>query len=479
MKRVHAIILLLALIQPIQLLGQFPEDALRLSTPGFGVGARSLGMGNAYTGVANDFSALYWNPAGLAQMRYGEFSFGLSQLNFKDKSTFFSTQDSYTNNATNLNTLGLTFPAPVRRGSLVLAMGFARQGYFNTGLSFEGFNPISSIIQSYAPNGGVAPADPAGNIAWELFLADTVGGRWRSPILDRVTQRGQVTEGGGVNNWSIGGAVDIGKNLSVGVALTYLSGSYKYNRTYVEQDQRNIYTTAAYPYDFKSLTIEEFIDSDISGTSAKFGLLYRKPDRFRIGIAVKTPSWYHIREDFGTTGRSVLDSVSATVTNMFGPFESSGSGEYDVISPWVFSAGVSAIYRDLVLSGDIDYTDWTQLEFDDANPDLIALNKDFKSIFGATANWRLGLEYDFQELGIRARGGFMYNTSPYTRDQSSRFDQKYITAGLGVLLSESTMLDVAYARGWWDTDRVNYDDTSRVLESITTNNFIMTFSFRY
>jgi hypothetical protein len=38
---------------------QFPEDALRFSTPGVGVGARSLGLGMAYTGVANDFSASY------------------------------------------------------------------------------------------------------------------------------------------------------------------------------------------------------------------------------------------------------------------------------------------------------------------------------------------------------------------------------------------------------------------------------------
>src|SRR5512141_2601024 len=88
---------------------QYKEDALRLGIQGYGVGARALGMGNAYTGVASDYSALFWNPAGLAQLRYGEFSFGLSYLNNKDNSTFFGQSDSYSSSATNLNALGLVF----------------------------------------------------------------------------------------------------------------------------------------------------------------------------------------------------------------------------------------------------------------------------------------------------------------------------------------------------------------------------------
>jgi len=142
----------------------------------------------------------------------------------------------------------------------------------------------------------------------------------------------------------------------------------------------------------------------------------------------------------------------------------------------VFSGGVSFIIRDLVLSGDIEYTDWTQLQFENANSDLIALNKDIKEIFRGTANLRAGVEYDLQD--VRLRGGFIYNTSPYQNDPSS-FDQKYVTAGLGVPLGGSTMLDIAYARGWWETFRTNYDRSSRVNEKVTANNFLMTFSYRF
>ena len=39
-----------------------------------GVGARATAMGGAFTALADDSTSLYWNPAGLAQMKEGELS---------------------------------------------------------------------------------------------------------------------------------------------------------------------------------------------------------------------------------------------------------------------------------------------------------------------------------------------------------------------------------------------------------------------
>lgn len=454
---------------------QFPEDALRFSTSGLGTGARALGMGNAYTGVASDFSALFWNPAGLAQIQHGEFSFGLSHLINKDNSTFFNTNEAYTNNATKLNSLGLVFPLPVRRGNAVIAFGYTRQSDFTTGVSFKGFNPNSSIIQTWAPNGQRYPEEVT--LAEDLLLAgaDTNTGRFISPITGRLTQLGKVTEEGGLSNWSAGGAIDIARNLSVGITLTYVSGTYQYARNYKEQDNDRIYTDTlvinGQVFDFDELIVDDDVEGDLSGVSAKFGLMFRLPERFRFGVTIKTPTSFRVKETFNTTAQSFFDNGDT-----FGPFDSPGSNEYDVVTPWVFSAGASFIIKDLVLSSDIEYTDWTQLRFEDANADLIAYNRKMKELFRGTANLRVGAEYDLHN--VRLRGGVIYNTSPYQGDPSS-FDQKYITAGLGVPLGESTMLDLAYARGWWDTFRTNYDASSRVNEKITTNNFLMTFSYRF
>jgi long-subunit fatty acid transport protein len=454
---------------------QVPNDAFRLGTSGFGVGARAMGMGNAYTGIASDYSALYYNPAGLAQLTRGEFSFGLSYLNTNDRSTFFGNQETYSNNATNLNMLGFVYPVPVRRGNLVFALGFDRQTNFTSGLSFSGFNPSSSIIQTYAPDGQGVNGSPVGNPAWELFLADTSHGLFVSPIHNRVTQLGQVTESGGLNNWSVGGAIDVARDVSLGVTLTYVAGSYRYDQTYTEQDKAHLYLA---PFDFKDFTIDKYIESDISGVNAKFGLMYRVPERLRFGLSVKTPTAFNVRENFGTSARTSFHST-IDGNSTYGPLNTDENTEYDVTTPWVFGAGASVIIRDLVISGDVEYTDWTQLEFSKANQDVMRQNKGFKTLFRATANLRAGAEYEIPRAGIRLRGGFTYNPSPYTRYTTSSYDQKIITGGVGFLLGTSTMLDLGYAHGWWLIDRVNYDDTSRVGERMTTNTFLLTLSYRY
>jgi opacity protein-like surface antigen len=41
-----------------------------------GIGARAIGMGGAFTAFANDATAQYWNPAGIARLTSGEATFG-------------------------------------------------------------------------------------------------------------------------------------------------------------------------------------------------------------------------------------------------------------------------------------------------------------------------------------------------------------------------------------------------------------------
>lgn len=456
---------------------QYPEDALRLGLSGNGVGSRSLGMGNAYTGVANDFSAIYWNPAGLAQMEYSEFSFGLSHLINKDNSTFLNARESYTTTATDLNALGLAYRVPTQRGSLVLAFGYNRQDNFTSGMLSSAFSPRSSIIQQYATDSSYYPSDLSDNIAYQLYLAnlDTVNGKFISPITGNVTQIIETIESGGLNNWSIAAGLDVARNLSIGVTLTYLSGTYKYDRTYSEVDRARLWQAS--PFDFDSLAVQEFIEGDISGTNAKFGLMYRVPDRFRLGFSVKTPTSFTVKENFGSSWESAFDNGDVFQYPADDPNGTHESGQYDVVTPWEFSGGVSVIVRDMTLSADLEYVDWTQLEFENATSDVMALNKDMRTLFRGAANYRAGGEYDIAALGVRLRGGYMYFTSPY-RDDPKTFDKKYFTAGLGFLLGPSTMLDIAYAHGWWETYRTNFG-TSRSYEEITTDSFRATMSFRF
>ena len=48
-------------------------DELNGSDFGMGIGARAIGLGGAFVSIADDASATFWNPAGLANMKSNQF----------------------------------------------------------------------------------------------------------------------------------------------------------------------------------------------------------------------------------------------------------------------------------------------------------------------------------------------------------------------------------------------------------------------
>lgn len=64
---------------------QDETDAIRPFQNEFGPGARAMALGGAYSAVAEDYTAVYWNPAGLAQIRKMEFHGGLSHLSLRNR----------------------------------------------------------------------------------------------------------------------------------------------------------------------------------------------------------------------------------------------------------------------------------------------------------------------------------------------------------------------------------------------------------
>ena len=64
----------ITLVALLVLASQASSAAETASFLNIGVGARALGMGGAYTALADDANALYWNPAGLSKLEQREFT---------------------------------------------------------------------------------------------------------------------------------------------------------------------------------------------------------------------------------------------------------------------------------------------------------------------------------------------------------------------------------------------------------------------
>lgn len=75
-----------------------------------GVGARGIGLGGAFTALADASSAVYWNPAGLARLDKREISVSHAELGLGTREDF------------------LAYAHPTARGTLAVAMTYLSQG---------------------------------------------------------------------------------------------------------------------------------------------------------------------------------------------------------------------------------------------------------------------------------------------------------------------------------------------------------------
>ncbi|PLX31623.1 MAG: hypothetical protein C0600_05075 [Ignavibacteria bacterium] len=472
MKRTVYLFLFISIAFSYSAQGQFIEDALRFSHSGTLVSTRSAGMGNAFVGLANDASALYWNPAGLGQLRVKEFSIGLSHVGMDNDATMLGITTPGSNGSTSLSHINMALPFPVVRGSLVIAAGYNRLLDYNGAAEIDIYNPQSSIQASLFDD------DIDLDFAWQLGLEDTLAqgyidagqpGWLAIPVANRVQQIIDQQEEGGLNQWSFGGSMEIARGAMVGVGLNVLSGSYRYERTFIEEDINGVWQDAIVGIplngmdyvtrtDFQRLTLQEEYTQDVSGWNMKFGFLYNFKDKARIGVAIQTASLVTINEDYFKTGDSEFADASMGYDLAF------ENHNYDIITPAIYSFGASYSPSEFAtVSADIELVDYSNIELDASNDwDDITINdfnRDIRRLFRSTNNFRIGAEFNVPETGLFLRGGFGYRFSPYEDDENkSEYDVKTFSAGIGYRFRDNFAVQGAYVMSNYESFAYTYFD---------------------
>lgn len=465
MKRAIFLSLFLMLLAVSPMRAQIIEDALRLTHSGNLVSARSAGMGGAFVGLANDGSALYWNPAGLGQLRVREFSFGLSNVGMSNDASMFGVTTNGSESGTALGNINLVIPFPVARGSFVVAAGYNRLLDYAGTTQIDIFNPQSSI-QASLYNG----EDEGLDFAWNLGLEDTLvlsyidqgqPGWLAIPVANRVQQTIDEVEEGGLNQWSFGGSIEVAPNATVGLGLNILSGRYRYERTFIEEDVNGVWQDVIVGIDdvartdFQRLELYEEWEQDLTGFNLRIGFLYNLNDKARFGIAIQTANMITVSEDYSKNGVSQFSDASLSYELNV------DNNNYDITTAPIYSFGASwSPVEYATISGDVELVDYSNIEFEETNNfDPSGLNRDIRKLFRATNNFRVGAEFNVPNTDLFLRGGFGYRFSPYEEDEGkSEFDVKTISAGVGYEFKNNFALNVAYTMSNYQTYSYLYTD---------------------
>ena len=418
----------------------------------YGVGARALGMGGAYIGASDDYSAAYWNPAALTQIRRVEGFGTMSYAQHKDEVSTalpYTDQDSYAR----FNSLGFAYPIPTYRGSLVLSLGYHR-------------------VRSYD-----------GNFAFSWF---------NSTPGDNVAQRWTETEEGGLNNWTFALATEVAPNFSVGAALNLWTGKNTYQFSFAERDELGIHP-------FGDARFDDFLESDYLGFNAKLAAMYHPSPLLRLGLTLATPTPLRVRENWRE-----YDEISDDDGFEYVLQDTSGYFEYHIRSPLAVGAGAAVSLAGLVLSGNVEYSDWSSIRYT-SEPPLVGLstseaNDEIRQLYRETLRLRLGAEFTIPLLTWQARAGYFYDPTIYGKeyfrqnfgldDVPKEANREFLTAGLGIFIDRQVRLDLAVMAGRWQEypaalsdlgdDEGNDVDVIPILsEKISVKQALATIAFRF
>jgi long-chain fatty acid transport protein len=359
----------------IALLGsQAHANGLNLNS----LGTKALTMGGAFVGLADDFSALYWNPAGIAQFNKKYFGFYGTDI----------------------------IPSGTYTYGLVDAKTETR--HYLAGMAAY-FYPVSENVVAgigiYIPSGLGNKWDGAD---FALIANNNPNLEWRSKI-------GLVTIAPAL-------AYRINEQVSVGVALNINSGIF---------DIAMHAGSAEIPIPPYAIDLGQYEESMKGwGYGATFGVLFKPNETFSMGATLRTPS--KVKFD-GDASISNLAALGISTTSDL---------EREVTWPMWLAGGVAyRPTENITVTGDIQWTQWSKIEviatdYKDVSWQILmaASGDDERPMYWSDAvQIRLGAEYRMNTIAFR--GGYYWDPSP-TPDRTMNvllpnYDFNVFTLGFG------------------------------------------------
>ena len=370
----------------------------------FGLGARAMGMGGAFVGIADDFTTLYWNPAGLAQIRKFELFSSFSH-NEMDAETQFSQAGEVTvagRSKTRPNSFGLVYPLYTTRGGMAIAIGYNRPQNFDSRIVVKGIDPSDD------------------------------------PVFGGFDVDESNSYKGGIGIWSLGTGVYVSENIILGGALDYW-----YGKSLNELDS-NATDVNGIDMEVARIRFLDSVDREYSGLGARVGALAHLNEHVTLGFTTVFPMNLEVYEFW---------SQDTIVSFDDGERESDaaeGDIEYNIERPFEFNAGIAVKLLDkrLSLASDFQFSDWTQTVYNPTPAEDISRGY-FEDLYDSTIQIRAGAEYHVSEIDTRFRAGYVHDPIPF-QGKDIENNRNFLTLGVGKIFDQAIKIDAAYMRGSWE-----------------------------
>lgn len=491
MKVKLKIVSLLFLLSSLHLSAQTEIEALRYSQTSIAGTARFISMAGAFSALGGDFSTLSVNPAGIALYRKSEFSFSPSFYKEKSLSSYLGKTSSDNKYNFNFGNAGMVFTYRLTRNDTSrgwknwnFGLGYNRLNNFHEATTYEGVNSSNSLLDHYVEqangtdNTNITDNFPFdAGLAYQTFLIDTVSGD-PSQYYSVIPAAGELQRRSWTSKGSTGEfAISFGGNYShrfyIGGTLGINSLRYVEQSTYEEIDENNSIPG------FKSFRLNNDLTTTGTGVNFKLGMIYRANDFVRVGLAIHTPTFYEMHDEYSGSMSSEFDSGNSSSYD-----SPNGAYDYELTTPMKVIAGIGFIIGKIgIVSFDYEFVDYSEAKFRSANEPYIKLNNEIHKRYTEAGNLKIGTEWRYDAYSFRA-GYAMFGTPFASGHAVSGADQSRtaFSGGIGIR-DQEYFLDLAfvYMTGkYFDKPySLNNSTVQGTTTEMKTNNVTLTFGVKF
>ncbi len=364
-------------------------------------------------------------------------------------------------------------------------------------------------------------------LAYRAFMVDQIDpddpDSWQPTWVGQNASIGHYTtlnSKGSIGEFTISFGANIGNKFYVGATIGIQN---IYQRKYINyaEDYRYSQPSSHHEYgtdpnlDYQLLyaKLNQTAIVEGAGVNFKVGMIYRPIENLRLGVAIHTPTYYSLDRRFQSAAAGMAFANNDTDPNVTPDPDGfistdndknmvsnllidDGGNNWSFVSPTRLLFGASYMFgQKAIISVDYERDWYNGIRIKDNVSGLNsqrAYNDTFRDQFKGSNIVRIGAE--FKPLPIFAiRAGFGYSGSMLRDDNavlsSPAIKQTtYYTGGLGIMLSRSVSLDVAYQYAtskttdyylFYAEDNVGMAESARYSTEINRHNVALTLGIRF